>query len=68
MLLKAETYDTLDFHALMEVYEEGVVENGEYFYPNEPKELQMFLSEQDFKNYLIHDFIKENMNGFFREN
>lgn len=58
MLLKAETYEALDFHALMEVYAEGVVENGEYFYPNEPKERQILLLEQDFKNYLIQDFFK----------
>lgn len=46
----------LDFSALMEIYIEGNRENGADHYPNEPRERQLLLAEQDFYEYLRESF------------
>ncbi len=59
MLIVVNTLDELDFSALMKVYEEGNLENGEEFYPHEPKERQVYLARRDFEKYLREDFFQK---------
>lgn len=56
MLISAARFDELDFPALMEVYSEGNMENGEYFWPEETPERRMELAEESFRNYLVDEF------------
>ena len=56
MLISADRFETLDFPQLMEVYREGNVENGAYFWPGETPERQMKLAEEAFRSYLTEDF------------
>lgn len=56
MLISVETFEELDFDALMEVYTEGNRENGEDLYPEESPEKQMELARRDFEKYLREGF------------
>lgn len=56
MLISADSFEKLDFSALMEVYIEGNVENGAYFWPEETPEQQMKLALKEFRSYLIDGF------------
>lgn len=56
MLISAASFEELDFSALMEVYIEGNVENGAYFWPEETPEQQMNLALKEFRSYLMDDF------------
>ena len=56
MLISADTFEKLDFPALMEIYVEGNVENGEYFWPEETPERQLELAVEKFRSYLVDGF------------
>lgn len=56
MLISADSFEKLDFSALMEVYVEGNVENGEYFWPGETPKRQMELAVEKFRSYLVNGF------------
>lgn len=56
MLISADSFDKLDFPALMEVYHEGNLENGAYFWPEEAPERQMELAVDAFREYLTDGF------------
>lgn len=56
MLISADSFEKLDFSALMEVYVEGNVENGAYFWPEETPERQMELAVEKFRSYLTDSF------------
>lgn len=58
MLIIAENLHQLDFSQLMQVYREGNEENGADLYPQESKERQLLLAEQDFYRYLQDCFFK----------
>lgn len=48
----------LSFGKLMEVYEEGNLENGQDLWPDEPRWRQLALAEQEFYAYLQEVFFK----------
>lgn len=50
----------LDFEKLMDVYEEGNMENAREFYPDEAPEVQLQRAHQDFEDYLREDFFQVN--------
>ena len=50
------TFDALPFTEMMDIYIEGNVENGEYFFPEKPKAQQLQLAIQKFRDYLEDDF------------
>ena len=59
MLICARKIDELDFDALMEIYKEGNVENGAYFFPDETPERQYVLALESFCKYLADDFFRK---------
>lgn len=59
MLICARNIEQLDFDALMEIYEEGNIENGAYFFPEESVEQQRILAVQAFREYLEEDFFRQ---------
>ena len=58
MLYLAGKLSDLDFRQLMDVYEEGNLENAAEFFPHEPKEQWLLLAEQSFHQYLRECFFK----------
>lgn len=48
----------LNFRQLMDVYEEGNLENAAEFFPHEPKEQWLLLAEQSFHQYLRECFFR----------
>ena len=56
MLISADSFETLDFPALMEVYVEGNLENGAYFWPEETPQRRMELAVEAFRDYLVNGF------------
>lgn len=60
MLLIARKMSELDFPRLMAVYEEGNRENAEDLHPNLPEGQGILQAEQDFYQYLLHDFFETN--------
>lgn len=56
MLLIAKRIRDLSFSKLMEVYEEGNLENGSELYPNLSAGEQLLRAEQDFYQYLNEIF------------
>lgn len=57
-LLRFGRLRDINFEALMLVYEEGNVENGQYFYPMESPAEQLRLAKRDFYDYLQNDFFR----------
>lgn len=55
LILINKLYD-LRFSELMEVYEEGNLENGQELWPDEPEGQQILLAEQEFHQYLRECF------------
>lgn len=58
MLYIAEKMKALDFRQLMDVYEEGNMENAAAFFHREPKEQWILLAEQSFHQYLKECFFR----------
>ncbi len=58
MLTVASRLNELDFRQLMDVYEEGNLENAEEFFPHVPKEQGILMAEQNFHQYLRECFFK----------
>lgn len=58
MLFIAEKLADLNFRQLMDVYEEGNLENAAEFYPNEPRAQWMLLAQQSFYQYLRECFFQ----------
>lgn len=58
MLFVANKLKDLDFRQLMDVYEEGNLENAAEFFPHEPKEQWLLLAEQSFHQYLKECFFR----------
>ncbi len=58
MLTVAKNMKELDFLGLMEIYIEGNRENGADLFPEEPAPRQLQLAEEDFRDYLRHDFFR----------
>ena len=58
MLCVVKRMGELDFAALMEVYEEGNLENGEELWPELPEGLRLLNAEQAFHQYLRECFFK----------
>ncbi len=58
MLLICKKLSQLNWSELMAVYAEGNRENGAEFYPDLPREQQIFRQEQDFYDYLRQDFFR----------
>lgn len=58
MLIVAKKLKELAFGKLMEVYIEGNLENGQELWPDEPKNRQLALAEQEFYQYLQQVFFK----------
>lgn len=56
MLFIAHSLGELNFRQLMDVYEEGNLENAAEFYPNAPKNQWPLLAEQAFHQYLKECF------------
>ncbi len=56
MLFIAERLTDLNFRQLMDVYEEGNLENAAEFYPNESRSQWMLLAQQSFYQYLRECF------------
>ena len=56
MLCVVKRMGELDFAALMEVYEEGNLENGEELWPELPEGLRLLNAEQAFHQYLRECF------------
>ena len=56
MLYIARSLKELDFARLMEVYEEGNLENGEELWPELPEGLRLIRAEQAFHQYLRECF------------
>ena len=56
MLCVVKRMGELDFAALMEVYEEGNLENGEELWPELPEGLRQLNAEQAFHQYLRECF------------
>ncbi len=50
----------LNFRQLMDVYEEGNLENAAEFFSREPKEQWLLIAEQNFYQYLRECFFKTN--------
>ena len=59
MLKFAKRLGELNFGALMEVYEEGNLENGALRYPNLPENEQLLRAREDFYAYLKDHFFPE---------
>lgn len=59
MLICARNIEQINFDALMEIYEEGNIENGAYFFPEQSVEQQHILAVQAFRKYLEEDFFKQ---------
>lgn len=57
-MIVAKKLSEISFRDLMEIYREGNTENGIDFYPNETRERQLMLAEQDFYHYLCEVFFK----------
>ena len=58
MLIIAKKLRDLDFRQLMDVYEEGNLENAAEFFLREPKEQWLLLAEQSFHQYLRECFFQ----------
>jgi len=58
MLIIAKCLNDLNFVKLMDVYREGNLENGKYFFPDEPEHRQLMLAEDSFRAYLRDDFFR----------
>ena len=58
MLVVAKNMRELSFGKLMDVYQEGNLENGQECWPEEPTGRQIALAEEDFYNYLQQVFFK----------
>lgn len=58
MLIVARKLRELSFGKLMEVYQEGNLENGQIHYPDEQEDRQIALAEQDFYQYLHQVFFR----------
>ncbi len=58
MLYIANQLKELDFRQLMDVYEEGNLENAAQFYPHAPKEQWLLLAEQSFHQFLRECFFQ----------
>ena len=56
MLSSFDGFEKLDFFKLMEVYIEGNVENGLYFWPEETPERRLELAVEKFRSYLRDGF------------
>lgn len=56
MLYIANRLHLLNFHQLMDVYEEGNLENAAMFFPEEPENQWPLLAEQAFYQYLKECF------------
>lgn len=56
MLYIANWLKDLDFRQLMDVYEEGNLENAAELWPEEPRGQQLLLAEQSFHQYLRECF------------
>lgn len=56
MLYIANRLKDLDFRQLMDVYEEGNLENAAELWPEEPEGQQLLLAEQSFHQYLRECF------------
>ncbi len=56
MLTIAKSLHELDFSALMEVYAEGNLENGQDLWPDLPQGQQLLRAEQEFRQYLQEVF------------
>lgn len=59
MLICAKAFNELNFDGLMEIYQEGNVENAEYFYPGKPVEERLALAIMGFREYLCEQFFKQ---------
>ena len=59
MLLICDRLSQIRFGQLMQVYEEGVVENGAEFYPDLSPNEQILRAEQDFYAYLQSGFFTQ---------
>ena len=59
MLLICDRLSQIRFGQLMQVYEEGVVENGAEFYPDLSPNEQILRTEQDFYAYLQSGFFTQ---------
>ena len=59
MLLVYDRLSPIHFGQLMQVYAEGVAENGREFYPNLPENQQILRAEQDFYAYLQTGFFTQ---------
>lgn len=58
MLYWAEKLREVNFRQLMEVYEEGNMENARDFYPNVPDHQKLMVAEQAFYQYLQEVFFR----------
>lgn len=58
MLIVAKGLKDIAFGKLMDVYQEGNLENGAERWPDEPAGRQIALAEEDFYNYLQQVFFK----------
>ena len=58
MLIVAKNLRELTFGKLMDVYQEGNLENGQERWPEEPVGRQIALAEEDFYSYLQQVFFK----------
>ena len=58
MLIVAKNLRDIAFGRLMDVYQEGNLENGAERWPDEPEGRQLALAEEDFYNYLQQVFFK----------
>ena len=56
MLILADSFEKLDFSALMDVYAEGNEENGVYFWPDEAPARRLELAQNEFRGYLLDGF------------
>ena len=56
MIIMARSLKEIDFRQLMDVYEEGNLENGAEFWPELPQGQQLLNAEQDFYQYLRECF------------
>ena len=58
MLIVANRLREITFGKLMDIYQEGNLENGRERWPNETAARQLALAEEDFYNYLRQVFVK----------
>ena len=65
MLIVARKLRELSFGKLMEVYQEGNLENGRIHYTDEPEDRQIALAEQDFYQYLQQVFFRTEGAAYF---